>query len=78
MNCHESLTRLHGYLDRELTAVEIQAVERHLDDCPPCKELFQFEGKVLRLIQFHARQECCPDELRERIFRRLKSLPQRR
>jgi mycothiol system anti-sigma-R factor len=67
MNCDEVVTRLDQYVDRELSVVEIEQVRQHLEDCPPCLQLFHFEASVRRLV----RRACCesaPESLRERIL----------
>lgn len=73
MNCRETVIRLHAYLGRSLTAVEVQEVERHLKACPSCEDHFQFEGVVLYHVRTQARQECCPDTLKEKLLNAIRS-----
>lgn len=68
-NCKEALHRLYQYLDRELTEDEQLVVKRHLDRCPPCQHLFQFEENVLVFIGQQCRQTAAPAGLRERVQR---------
>ena len=35
-NCDEALHELYRFLDGELTDDGASAIQRHLDDCPPC------------------------------------------
>ena len=35
--CEEALRRLEEFLDRELTAEEMQRVQAHLDTCAACR-----------------------------------------
>jgi mycothiol system anti-sigma-R factor len=65
-NCEDSLHELYGFLDGELTSTKRAAIQRHLDDCPPCFEAFDFEAE-LRLVIARKCQERVPDALRERI-----------
>ena len=37
---------------------EIRKVKAHLDDCPPCEQVFNFEAEMKRLV----RKECCTDD----------------
>lgn len=68
MNCTEVEQRLHQFVDRELSTEEVDEVQRHLDDCPPCLRQFHFESSLRRLV----RRACCesaPEALRARILR---------
>jgi len=67
-DCNETLRELYLYLDGELTDDDRRGIKRHLDDCSPCLEAFDFEAE-LRLV---LRQRCVdevPESLRERIAR---------
>lgn len=67
MNCSEVVTRLDQYVDRELSAAEVEEIQRHLEACPPCLQLFHLEADVRRLV----RRACCesaPESLRARIL----------
>lgn len=67
MNCGEVARRLQQFVDRELNAEEVVEVRRHLDECPPCHHLFEFEGDMRRLVR-RACSEVAPTYLRERIL----------
>ena len=67
MNCSETADRLYQYLDRELNAVEIVEVKRHLDACPPCVRIFRYEETLRRLVR-QACAESAPTSLRDRIL----------
>jgi len=70
-DCSETLHRLYTYLDGELTEERRVQIRRHLDDCPPCFEAFDFESE-LRIVIASRCKERVPDGLKERIFRALK------
>jgi mycothiol system anti-sigma-R factor len=70
-DCNETLYRLYTYLDGELTDERRQQIKRHLDDCPPCFEAFDFESE-LRIVISSRCKDRVPDGLKERIFRVLK------
>lgn len=65
-NCDVALAELYEYLDRELTEEARVRIERHLLECSPCLEAFDFEAEVRRIIADRCRDQC-PDELRRRI-----------
>ena len=56
--CDSAMDRLALYLDRELNDREMQQVRVHLDDCPPCGKMFEFQAELKRLV----RKECCSDD----------------
>lgn len=63
MNCKETMQQLSSYVDRELTVREIAQVKAHLDDCPPCEQVFDFQAEMKRLV----RRECCTDDAPARL-----------
>jgi mycothiol system anti-sigma-R factor len=71
--CNETLFRLHAYVDRELTEVEMIEVKQHLDDCPPCEKHFLFEEQVKRLVHNKGCPERAPEDLITKILKSLRS-----
>jgi len=65
-NCDVALAELYQYLDGELSQDSRARIERHLTECSPCLEAFDFEAEVRRLIADRCRDRC-PDALRQRI-----------
>ncbi|HYU39645.1 MAG TPA: mycothiol system anti-sigma-R factor [Acidimicrobiia bacterium] len=66
MDCDEAIVRLYQYLDGELTVWRRQAITRHLDECPPCAEGFDFEIELRQVIASKCRDEV-PPALKRRI-----------
>lgn len=67
MNCRDCVEKLHRYVDRELTDVEVAEVKRHLEDCPPCEETYQLQVHVKRLVKVCCDQGVAPEKLRSRL-----------
>ncbi len=67
-NCEEVIHRIYHFLDGELTPEKRAEIQRHLDDCPPCIEAFEFEAELRMLVSRGCREQV-PDELRTRIAR---------
>jgi mycothiol system anti-sigma-R factor len=65
-DCSETLHELYQYLDGELTEDDRQHIERHLNDCSPCFEAFDFEAE-LRMVIRRRCTESVPDRLRKKI-----------
>jgi mycothiol system anti-sigma-R factor len=70
--CDETLVRLHGYVDRELSEAEMLEVQTHLDDCPPCDKHFHFEAQVKLLVHNKGCTERAPEHLVNRILDNLR------
>ncbi|MBS1705099.1 MAG: zf-HC2 domain-containing protein [Armatimonadetes bacterium] len=68
LSCQETIVLLQGFVDRDLTPEESEQVHAHLDHCPPCREAFVFEGKILRRIKDAMMAESIPDDLMQKII----------
>jgi mycothiol system anti-sigma-R factor len=68
MDCMEITARLEQYVDRELSTDEAAAVQVHLDECPPCLRVYQFEQGMRRLVR-RACSESAPPSLISRILK---------
>ena len=65
-NCDDALHELFEYLDGELTVERRADIQRHLDDCPPCYEAFEFEFLLWQRIRLKC-QEQVPPSLRAKV-----------
>ena len=65
-DCSESIHRLYHFLDGELTDERRAMIARHLDDCSPCLNAFDFEAELRQMIAFRCRERV-PDGLLDRI-----------
>jgi mycothiol system anti-sigma-R factor len=69
---------LHPYIDRELSDEDIVHVREHLDACPGCLHMFQFEASVRRLVRVKCQQQQAPESLRIRLSATFAAERQRR
>ena len=67
MNCTESRSRLHAYLDQELDLPGAVAIDQHLATCPACKALFASQTALRSGIRRHAEYDTAPAGLADRI-----------
>jgi mycothiol system anti-sigma-R factor len=75
-NCDDALHELYEFLDGQLDDARRQRIQRHLDDCPPCYEAFDFEVE-LRLVIAKKCHETVPEHLKQRIAEALEDeMPQ--
>ena len=67
MECTETRSRLHAYLDQELDPSSAVAVDRHLASCAACKAIFARQSALRSAIREHATYHKAPAALVERI-----------
>ncbi|MGH9063416.1 MAG: mycothiol system anti-sigma-R factor [Acidimicrobiales bacterium] len=65
-DCGQVIHRLYHFLDGELTDDRRHEIRRHLDDCQPCLEAFDFEAELRQVIAARCRDRV-PDGLRDRV-----------
>ena len=66
LDCTETVRRLYGFFDGELTEERRQEIRHHLDRCGPCEEVFEFEAELRKVIADRCKDRV-PDQLRQRI-----------
>lgn len=66
VDCQGAVGRLYHYLDGELTEDRRTEIKRHLDECPPCLDAFDFEAELRQVIADRCRDRV-PESLRLRI-----------
>ena len=71
--CAEAFRRLDDYLDRELSAEEMELVREHLEVCAGCASEFEFEASVLRGVRAKLRQIDVPADLQARVLAALEA-----
>lgn len=67
-NCEDALEELYSFLDDELDDLRRAHIKRHLDDCTPCLEVYDFHAELRVMISNKCRDKV-PTELRDRIAR---------
>jgi predicted anti-sigma-YlaC factor YlaD len=58
--CEQCEELLQGYLDRELTEVEVSIAESHLDGCDYCRRRYRFEVNLRRYVRTTAAERIPP------------------
>jgi mycothiol system anti-sigma-R factor len=64
--CQDALHELYGYLDGALTDARRAAIHRHLDECQPCAEPYDFEAELREVVRRKC-QEQVPDSLVDKV-----------
>lgn len=65
-DCEQALRTLYHFLDGELTPDRRHAIQRHLDQCSPCLEAFDFEME-LKVVVARSCRDQVPERLRQRV-----------
>ncbi|UCH60651.1 MAG: zf-HC2 domain-containing protein [Anaerolineales bacterium] len=71
-SCRHLLASLSEFVDGELDEKLCAEIERHLADCENCRIVIDSLEKTVSLYQTVSKTETVPDEVRERLFHRLK------
>jgi anti-sigma factor RsiW len=78
MECTQSRSRLHPYLDHELDAAGMLEIERHLGGCAACRALFAGHAALQAGTRQNAQYFRAPAGLAGRIRARIDPAPARR
>ena len=65
-DCNDALHTLYHFLDGELTPERRTAIQRHLDQCAPCLNAFDFEAELKAVVARSCRDQV-PETLRRRV-----------
>jgi mycothiol system anti-sigma-R factor len=66
MDCDKAFDRMYHYLDGEVTVWRRWTITRHLNRCPPCGEVFEFEMTLRQVVASRCRDQM-PPELKRKI-----------
>jgi predicted anti-sigma-YlaC factor YlaD len=58
--CEQCEELLQGYLDRELSDVEVALAESHLNGCEYCRRRYRFEENLRRYVRTTAAERIPP------------------
>ncbi|MCA1675861.1 MAG: mycothiol system anti-sigma-R factor [Actinobacteria bacterium] len=71
--CSDAVEMLYHYIDGQLTQERRTLIQRHLDDCPPCLDAFDFEAE-LRMVVAHKCRDQVPEQLRLRVAEAIRAV----
>jgi len=64
--CDDAIAQIQAFLDGELDEDTVTRIERHLQECSPCLEAYDFEAELRKVIAARLRDDV-PGDLRTRI-----------
>ncbi len=71
LNCEALLGSLSEYIDGELSPALCQEIEKHLAGCDNCRVVLNTTKRTIDLVQAPAEKTDLPEDVRERLFKRL-------
>jgi anti-sigma factor RsiW len=78
MNCPETQSMMHGYLDGELQAPIALQYEEHMRQCPVCSKMLAEQKELQRAMKSHDLYHMAPVSLHERLRKSLRQPSGRR
>jgi mycothiol system anti-sigma-R factor len=66
--CAEVIAEVWTLLDGECKPDTREKLQKHLEDCPPCFQLYGLEERIKELIGTKCRGEKAPESLRTRLL----------
>lgn len=71
-NCKDLLGSLSSYIDGDLNPELCQELEKHLEGCEDCRIVLNTTRRTIDLVHAPIERPDLPDDVRERLFKRLK------
>lgn len=69
--CHRLIHTLSDYVDGELDESLCKELEKHLEGCENCRIVVDTMKKTISLYHEEKKAECCPQDIRQRLYKRL-------
>lgn len=70
-HCRDLLSSLGEYVDGTLSADLCSALENHLKGCPRCRVVVNTLKKTVELYHETASETTIPDDVRQRLYKKL-------
>lgn len=72
-DCTRALERMVFFIDNELADADAATIQRHLDDCAPCVDVYALEHAVKALVA-RSCAERAPAQLRAKVMVQIRAL----
>ncbi|HXF83743.1 MAG TPA: mycothiol system anti-sigma-R factor [bacterium] len=73
LDCEQVLEQVWSYLDGELSEDAYLEIQAHVAECEGCGSKYDFQRRLIELIERKCREGPIPAELKQRLFRLLDS-----
>ena len=67
----DCLKFIQSVLDGAATEQDLEKLQRNLESCQPCIQMYHLEKEVKALLQNRMEKKCCPEQIIEDIRQRI-------
>lgn len=71
IDCEQVLAQVWGYLDGEMDDGAYREIQAHVAECKGCGPRYDFQRRLLALIEEKCKEAPMPPGLKQRLFRLL-------
>lgn len=71
LDCERVLEMVWGYLDGEVSEAQYLRIQQHVSKCVDCGPRYEFQRKLMGLIEQKCKEGPVPQALKQRLFRLL-------
>jgi len=71
IDCEQVLEQVWSYLDGEVPEEAYLEIQAHVAECEGCGSKYEFQRRLMALVEEKCREGPIPPELRQRLFRLL-------
>lgn len=72
LDCDQVLEMVWGYLDGEIDEEEYRGIYVHIKHCDECGPRYEFQRKLMALVERKCKEGPIPTDLKQRLFQLLK------
>ncbi len=75
VDCEHVLDQVWLYLDGEISEAEFQQIRGHIAECTDCGSRYEFQRRLLAIIEQKCKEGPMPEALKRRLFELLQGEP---
>lgn len=72
LDCEQVLEMVWGYLDGEIDEERYVGIHMHIEKCGECGPRYEFQRKLMALVERKCKEGPIPSNLKQRLFRLLR------
>jgi len=72
LDCEQVLEMVWGYLDGEIDEEQYVGIHMHIEKCGECGPRYEFQRKLMALVERKCKEGPIPSNLKQRLFRLLR------
>lgn len=72
LDCEQVLVMVWEYLDGEINEEQYRGIHTHIEKCADCGPRYEFQRKLMALVERKCQEGPIPADLKQRLFQLLK------